>query len=82
LTPRALIHLAVARQSLPGEKLTILASPLAKLFRMTARWEIDLSPGRTTSPSNPGQGLMVLTCALSEDDFKPINCSAILVLLC
>ena len=81
-TPRALRHLTVARQSPPGAKLSILALPLAKLFRMTARWEIDLSPGGIISPSKLVQCLMVFISALGEDGLKPANCSSILVLPC
>ncbi len=34
--------------------------PFAKAPIITARWEMDLSPGTLISPRNPDEGLMVL----------------------
>ena len=41
-------------QSAPGEKLVTTASPLARLLKMTARCEIDLSPGALITPRSFG----------------------------
>src|SRR5512136_2426943 len=49
-TPRLRRHDRVDAQSAPGAKLVTFAVPWARLFRMAARCEIDLSPGGVRSP--------------------------------
>ena len=59
-TPRARMMLTVDVQSAPGEKLVTTASPLARLLNMTARCEIDLSPGALITPRSVGGWLTVI----------------------
>ena len=40
----------VDRQSAPSRKWVIFVDPLAREPNMTARWEMDLSPGTVSSP--------------------------------
>ncbi len=72
LAPKVLKQRTVLEQSPPGEKFTISASPEAMLLRITARCEMDLSPGGVISPSRRWQGLMILI----------LPCSAILASVC
>ena len=58
LAPTACKQARVEAQSAPGEKLTILDFPSAMLFKMAARWEMDLSPGGVTSPLKIEQELI------------------------
>ena len=50
--PKFLKHCMVARQSAPCRKLVISVVPLAMEPNITARCEMDLSPGIITSPRN------------------------------
>ena len=51
-TPKALRHLRVERQSPLSEKLSTTASPGARLLRMAARCDMDLSAGVAMVPSS------------------------------
>src|SRR4030042_5097524 len=51
-TPSAFKQFMVDTQSLPGDRFLILLLPSAKLLKMRARCEIDLSPGTAISPIN------------------------------
>ena len=51
----------VERQSAPFKKWEISVVPLAMEPSITARWEIDLSPGICTSPFNAPIALISLT---------------------
>jgi hypothetical protein len=60
-TPSLLKQSTVERQSAPGKKPVISVFPSAIEPNMTARWEMDLSPGTQTSPrSGTDLYLMVL----------------------
>ncbi len=65
-TPRARRHTAVDFTSAPGERPRRCEVPPASAPRMSARWEIDLSPGRLTSPSSlAALRTVAITTALS-----------------
>ena len=50
----------VDRQSSPIRKPVIWVVPLARAPSMTARWEMDLSPGTVISPRSGAQGLICM----------------------
>ena len=50
-TPSARRHAAVERTSAPGARLRTCIGPVPRAPKRSARWEIDLSPGASTSAS-------------------------------
>src|SRR5207248_6367620 len=50
-TPKERRQAAVEATSAPGERLVTRATPSATAFSSSARWETDLSPGRSRPPS-------------------------------
>jgi hypothetical protein len=50
----------VEMQSAPAEKFVIAAWPSARLFRIAARWDIDLSAGGCKVPSILFDGMTIL----------------------
>src|SRR5579884_2594727 len=58
-TPSARRQPAVLSTSAPGDSPRTRATPSATAFRISARWEMDLSPGTRTSPSRRRGALTV-----------------------
>src|SRR5579884_289524 len=66
-TPRARRQPAVLSTSAPGERPRTRATPSATAFRISARWEMDLSPGTRTSPSRRRGALTVASTTGPSD---------------
>ena len=65
LTPMARRQAAVERTSAPSEMPVTVALPLAMAFRISERWDTDLSPGTASAPASRS-GLRIVCSTLSS----------------